>query len=138
MLAGGTDLVVRLNLREVVPRTVTDIRKLGLSYIKGEGRSVSLGAATTVSQIASSELLKQVAPVLVDAAKAMANPGIRNVATVGGNLANASPGADLATPLLVLDAEVVLESRRGERRMPLSEFFRGPGLTQREPDELLV
>ena len=75
---------------------------------------------------------------LAEAARLSGSDAIRNSATLGGNLANASPAADLATPLLVMDAEVLIKSSGGDRVLPLKEFFRGPGQTALKPQELLV
>ncbi len=124
LLAGGTDLVLRAG------RSVTDlidITHLGLDYIKREGRDLRLGAATTLAELEQSSLVQPLANgILAKAAAACGTIQTRNLATLGGNLANASPAADTATPLLVLEAEVVLQGTRSKRRIPLAEFFRAP------------
>lgn len=124
LVAGATDLVLR------APRSVTalvDISHLGLSYIKRDGKAVRIGATTTMSALEHSAVIQRLGNGIL--AQAAANCGgvqTRNMATIGGNLANASPAADTATPLLALDAEVVMRGLRGQKRMPLSAFFSGP------------
>jgi probable selenate reductase FAD-binding subunit len=124
LVAGGTDLVLR------AARSVTalvDISQLGLSYIKRDGRAVRIGATTTMAALEDSALIQRVANgILAQAASNCGGLQTRNMATIGGNLANASPAADTATPLLALDAEIVLRGLRGQKRVPLSEFFSGP------------
>ncbi len=124
LVAGGTDLVLR------APRTVTalvDISRLGLSYIKREGKSVRIGATTTMAELEGSRVIRNLANgILSQAASNCGGVQTRNMATIGGNLANASPAADTATPLLALDAEVALRGVRGAKRVPLSQFFSGP------------
>ena len=127
LLAGGTDLVLR------APRTVTtlvDISRLGLDYIKRDGKKVRIGATTTMSAVEQSALLKALGNgILSEAAANCGGLQTRNLATLGGNLANGSPAADTAPPLLALDAEVVLQDLQGKRRVRLSEFFSGPHQT---------
>ncbi len=124
VVAGGTDLVLR------APRTVTalvDISRLGLSFIKRDGKAVRIGATTTMAELEQSAIIQRLANgILAEAARNCGGVQIRNLATVGGNLANGSPAADTATPLLALDAEVVLQSLRGKRAVSLTEFFCGP------------
>lgn len=123
LVAGATDLVLR------APRSVTalvDISQLGLSYIKREGKAVRIGATTTMAALEESAVIRRLANgILAEAAANCGGIQTRNMATVGGNLANASPAADTATPLLALDAEVVMRGLRGGRRVPLSAFFSG-------------
>jgi CO/xanthine dehydrogenase FAD-binding subunit len=141
LFAGGTDVLpqTRSGKRTFKPALVNLRRVEELRGIEREGRLLRLGALTTVTEIVDSDLLKTTAPVLVEAASRFAGSQIRNAATLGGNLANASPAGDLIPPLLVLDAEVELFSgARGKRRLPLSEFFLGPGRTRLERDEVLT
>jgi len=127
VVAGGTDVVVGAD-RTI--RTLVDITGLGLNYIRRDAGSWRIGATTTIAAIEDCTAMRNFAGGIV--AKAAAGCGsvqIRNMATLGGNLANASPAADMAAPLLVLDAVVVLTGQGGRRRIPLAEFFRGPGQT---------
>jgi CO/xanthine dehydrogenase FAD-binding subunit len=97
-----------------------------------------VGAATTASDLIRDSAVAECAPILAHVADRVASAQIRNVATVGGNLVNASPAGDLINPLLLLDAELILASARGRRTVPVEEFFTGPGETVLRPDELLV
>ena len=143
-VAGGTDLLVLDHRRRMPPgpwEMMSLKRVPELAGIQTDGDVVRIGAATTMRELAHSPLLQQL-PVLALAADHMASPQIRAVATIGGNLANASPAADLAVPLLLLDAEVELASCSGDggpdlRTVPLKDFFTGPGATVRQKSELL-
>ena len=138
-VAGGTNLVPDLRSGRARPQVVVDLGKIGeLSYLRSADGQVEIGARMTVAELMKSPLLSRLGPALGEAARAMANPLIRNRATVAGNLADASPAADMAPPLLALGAQVVLTSQGGTRVLPLSEFFLGPRHTARRPDELLT
>jgi carbon-monoxide dehydrogenase medium subunit len=138
ILAGGTDLLPKINHYELQPEALVFIGKLGLDYIREENGKLLIGAATTTAKIATSDLIARRAGALADAAKASGSVAIRNSATIGGNIANASPAADLVAPLLAMDAAVKLVSSGGERLVPLHDFFLGPHQTLRKPDELLT
>jgi len=138
ILAGGTDLLVKMKARLVEPRVVINVKKIdGLRYIVEDGEQVRIGALTRLRDVENSELVKKYIPALHDAVKSMGSIQIRNMATIGGNLCNASPAADTAPPLLVHNAKVVLSSVGGDRVLPLADFFKGPGLTVLKPNELL-
>jgi len=140
-IAGGTDLLVdiRNNALETEPEAIIDISSLDdINYVRREDDQISIGAATTLSGIEKSPVIRSEAPILSKASQQCANPLIRNTATLGGNLVNASPAADMATPLLVLDAQVVLKNINGERVIPLEEFFAGVKKTNHRSNELLV
>ena len=138
ILAGGTDLVPKINYDDLKPDVLVYIGGLGLDYIKeGDGKLV-IGAATPTAKIAASELVARTASALADAARQSGAVTVRNAATIGGNLGNASPAADLATALLALDAQLLLRSSKGDRRVALKDFFMGPGRTVLKPGELIV
>lgn len=144
VVAGGTDLMVTANgaLRRI-KRGLMNIRHVpGLDGIAESGGHIRIGALATMTDILESDLLRQKAPLLPAAADRFASVQIRNAATVGGNIANASPAADMMPPLLCVDAEVELASwRDGEvatRRLSLDRFFIGPGRSKREPGELIT
>lgn len=127
LLAGGTDVVLRAGPSV---RVLVDISRLGLSYIKRKGNGLRIGATTTMAALEESVLVRLTADgILAKAAASCGSPQTRNMATIGGNLANASPAADTATPLLVMDAEVVLKGLRTVRTIPLDKFFAGPHQT---------
>ncbi len=138
LIAGGTDLVPQMRSKMVQPELLVDLRLLGLEGIEITGDGIRIGARATHTDILESDLLAEHCPALVESAADIAGPPIRNRGTVGGNLVNASPAADLAPPLLVYDAQAVLASSRGERSVPLEEFFTGPGGTVLSDDEILT
>lgn len=141
VLAGGTDVMVRVRRGEVPADCTTLVsvhRIAGMRGCRREGGALVIGAATTVSDLIRDRTVAECAPILAVVSDRLASTQIRNVATIGGNLANASPAGDLINPLLLLDATVVLVSAEGRRTVPVGEFFTGPGHTVRRPDELLV
>ena len=144
ILAGGTDLMPQSESGKLqLGSTLMNIRRVdGISSVSIDKNRVRIGALTTVTEILESEELRAITPVLAHAADCFASAQLRNAATIGGNLCNASPAGDMIIPLLLLDAEVVLASwSEGivtERRLPVAEFFAGPGETRRRTDELLT
>jgi carbon-monoxide dehydrogenase medium subunit len=139
ILAGGTDLLVKMKTRIIEPKVIVNIKRIqGLRYIIEENEHIRIGALTTLRDIEKSTIVEKNLPALHDAVKVMGSIQIRNMATLVGNLCNASPAADTAPPLLVYNARVVAMSTRGKRFIPLEEFFKGPGITALEPDEMLV
>jgi carbon-monoxide dehydrogenase medium subunit len=137
-LAGGTNMVVDLRARRVAPDKLVSLGKLDtLRGIRiAEGR-VRLGGRTTMSDILQHPELARSAPSLVEQARVFAGQMVRNTATVAGNICCGSP-ADSVPPLLVLDAELTLTSKRGARVLPLSEFFLGYKKMAHRPDELVT
>jgi carbon-monoxide dehydrogenase medium subunit len=109
-----------------------------LRYIKESGGKMQIGALTTISELLDSPLVKKRARVLWDAMHQFAGPIVRNRATVGGNLVDASPAADTAVPLLALKAQVKLQSLKGRRTVPLDRFFTGYRKTALRPGEILT
>ena len=138
VLAGGTDLVPRINYYELRPDNLMDIGKLGLNFIEDKGSMVVVGATTTWNQVADSTILLEKMGVLTGAAKQGACVAVRNAGTIGGNLVNASPAGDLTAVLLALDAELFLKSSDSERTVPIQDFFTGPGKSVRKANELLI
>ncbi len=132
LLAGGTDVVVRMKLDRERPEALVDIKRvaaLGGPIRLVGGSRVAIPPLAKLADVASSALLRRKLPVLAEAASLMASPQVRNRATIGGNLANAAPSADMAPPLIALGASVRVHSRRGVATVPLDEFFLGPGET---------
>lgn len=138
ILAGGTDLVPKINCYELKPEVLVYIGNLGLDYIREKNGKLIIGATTSMAKIGASKLVARKAGALTEAARQAGTTAIRTAATIGGNLANASPAADLATPLLAMDAELLLRSDKGKRTVPLKDFFTGPGTTVLRPGELIV
>jgi CO/xanthine dehydrogenase FAD-binding subunit len=139
VIAGGTDLVVGLRSGDCAPPSIIDITRIEeLRKIEEKNGAVSIGAAVTHSEIASSPLVKRYGKILSDAASEIGSPQIRNLGTIGGNIVNASPAADTIPPLMVLNAMGRVVSREGEKEVPLSQLFKGPYETNLKPHELLV
>jgi len=138
ILAGGTDLVAALNYYEIKPSALIYIGGLGLDYIKEEDGSLVIGAGVTAAQLIASDLVANKFGVLWEAAKTHGSPAIRSKGTIGGNLGTASPAGDLIPPLMISDAELLLVSARGQRVVPIQDFFTGPQESVLEPDEILV
>lgn len=139
ILAGGTDLLIKMRGRKVTPDTVLDISAIDeLRGIEQKEGFLKIGALTTPTEICEHEGLKVWAPLLMDACAALGSFQIRNRATIGGNLGNASPAGDTIPPLYVLEAEIQLTDRRRDRWVPIAEFFRGPGATVRHDDEIIT
>jgi carbon-monoxide dehydrogenase medium subunit len=136
-IAGGTDLVVQLRDGRSRARLLVDLSALELSWIREPDGELEIGAGTPMDVIAESPVVRRAAPALAVAAGQVGAWPIQCRATLGGNLANASPAADTVPPLLVAGARVDLVSLTGERTVPISEFFVGPGVSQRRPDELI-
>jgi CO/xanthine dehydrogenase FAD-binding subunit len=139
-LAGGTDLLVELKKNIKRPallvdlKGISDLDELALTADKG----LRIGANVTMNRLIESKALVAAFPALADAAITVGTDQIRNRATVGGNLCHASPSADLAPPLFVLDAQLVVAFRQGERRIPMSALWRGAKQNTLQPGELLV
>lgn len=137
-IAGGTDLMVQIRGGELKPSALISLRSIpDLSSIEING-SIRIGAMTTVTDLIYNPDLEHQAKLLVDAARRLGSPQIRNVATVGGNLCNSSPCADLALPLLVLEAKARIKSLSGKQDVPLQKFFEGPGKSCLSPDQILT
>jgi CO/xanthine dehydrogenase FAD-binding subunit len=139
-LAGGTDLVIAMKEKGLLPRYIVDLKRLpGLSGIReNSDGSISLGALTTLHEIETSALIKKKYPFLAQSAAEVGSIQIRNRATIGGNMANASPSADTSPALMALGASASIASASGERKMAIEEFFKGPGQNAMNPDEILT
>ncbi len=137
-LAGGTDLLVQVRdgvkaLRDVLVLEYLD----DMRGIREDRGTLVIGAATSMAEIARAPLVRRRAPILARAASLMGSPQIRERATIGGNVANASPAADSVPALVAMGARLVLASPKGRRELRVEDFFVGPGATRREPGELL-
>ncbi len=138
ILAGGTDLMVQYyDAREKMGRVLDISRLEELKGVEIGQEKVFLGSLTTHEQIYRNRELQKLTPLLSRAAGTVGATQIRNQGTLGGNLANASPAADLAPPLIALEAKVMLVGPRGERSFNLDEFFSGPGETRKNPEEII-
>ncbi len=137
LIAGGTDLIPRMRSNKTAPRLLLDLRRLGWDLVEEVKGGCLLGACLSITQIIHSERLRASFPALIQACKEIGGPTLRNRGTLGGNLANASPAADTAPPLLVFDGEIVALSISGVRNIPISSFFTGHGRTCLEKGEVI-
>jgi carbon-monoxide dehydrogenase medium subunit len=138
-IAGGTDLMIRIRGKEVLPTALISLRNIEeLVGVTADRGGLRIGAATTIADLASNAEIGARLPVLAQAARRVGGPAVRNAGTVGGNLCNASPCADTALPLLVLDARLAIASPRGAREIPLPDLFCGPRATCLAPDEIVT
>ena len=137
-LAGGTDLLVSMRKGVESPRNLVSLGSVDeLKGLVFSGRDCKLGACMTAAELAESSEIRRMFCALSDAANHLGSPLVRNIATIGGNVVTARPAADLVPPLMVYAARAVLKKSAGERTVPLEDFFRGPGDTVVEPDEIL-
>jgi carbon-monoxide dehydrogenase medium subunit len=137
-IAGGTDLLVQIKNHEFQPTALISLRSIpDLATIK-TNEGTRIGALATISQIIQHPTIGKNYSLLVQTAKCLASLQIRNVATMGGNLCNCSPSADMATPLLALEAKVRLQTAQANRDIQLDEFFKGPGESCAASDEILT
>lgn len=139
LLAGGTDLIVDMRERRQTPQALIDISMVReLQAVALDDRSVQIGAGVTIAELLAHPAVKAELQALWEACIWFADLLTRNKATIGGNIANASPGADLVVPLLALEASVILVSKGGERTLALHDFLQGPRRTAMKPGELLT
>ncbi|MCP4299495.1 MAG: xanthine dehydrogenase family protein subunit M [Gammaproteobacteria bacterium] len=138
VIAGGTDLILRMRDKLLSPAVLIDLRRASLDAIAPSSDYLGLGASLSVSGVIENADIARMFPALAAACSKFAGPPIRNRATLAGNIANASPAADLVPPMIAYDADIVLRSSAGERILPLAEFFVGPGQSVIEPNEILT
>lgn len=137
-VAGGTDLLVKLEDWRIRPSQVMDLSALNeLKQIRLVGEDLHLGALVTHTAVLESPLTRTEAPLLVMGCRTVGSTQIRNMGTLGGNLATASPAGDSIPALVALEAKVVLASKKGERTLPVEDFLVGPGKTERRREELI-
>jgi len=137
VLAGGTDLLVDLKTGSIRAKHLVSLERLELSGVTQEQERIRIGSRSTVADLLSEDVVQRHLQPLMDGARSLGSPQIRNRATIGGNLCSARPAADLIPPLLVLDAEVYLSGPKGDRAMTLDAFILGPGRTALAPGEIL-
>ena len=139
VLAGGTDLLVSMKKREVLPEHLISLK--GIAKLKGihdEKEGIKIGTLVTLGEIEHSKTIQDKFRVLWDAVQVMASLQVRNLATIGGNLCSAAPSADTAPPLIVLNASVEIMSSNGKRKVAVEKFFKGPGESVLKPGEILT
>ncbi len=137
-IAGGTDLIANIKKAVIQPDALISLKRIKNLTGMSHNRELVLGSMTLLRDIERDTNIGQKFPALVQAVKALATPQIRNVATIGGNLCNSAPSADCAPPLLVMEASLTLEGPGGNRKVPIEDFFKGPGQTCIEAPEILT
>ena len=139
VLSGGQSLLPLLKIRLGYARHLVDIRRIpGLEYIKEEEGQLKIGGRTRESALERSEIIRSRYPILLDTTVVIADPLVRNLATVGGNLAHGDPANDHPATMLALGAEIVATGPEGERTIPIDEFFRGLFSTALTHGEILT
>ncbi|MBG0764179.1 MAG: xanthine dehydrogenase family protein subunit M [Tissierellales bacterium] len=143
-LAGGTDFVPKLNLElNDIPKegqkdlTIVSLSKLDLNKISESDEEIKIGSMVTFTELKKNNIVNKYFPVFEETIKELAGLSVRNVATIGGNIMNASPAADIIPTLIALDAVFILKSSDGEREINSKDFFEGPGNTVAKKQEIL-
>ncbi len=139
-IAGGTNVIPGMRAGVISPELLVDISDLkDLEHIREEEGTISIGALTTISEVSSSSIIRKQGPILSSAAGLLGNPLTRNRATIGGNIADASPAAAMAPPVLAMEALLLTDRPGGRgRKIPIDQFFLGPNKTVLEEDEIIT
>lgn len=139
ILAGGTDLIPWIGEELLSPEVLVDIKEIEeLAGIAVEDRHIRIGARVTFSELIDSDLMCEKFPLVLEMARAVASPGIRNRATLAGNICSAVPSCDGGPVLLVHRAGVLVRSASGERKLPIEDWFLGPRKTALQAGELVT
>jgi aerobic carbon-monoxide dehydrogenase medium subunit len=139
LIAGGHSLLPLMKLRLAAPSVLIDIGRIAdLSYVRGEGDEVRIGALTRHHDAATSDLLREQVPLLAQVASQIGDPQVRHRGTVGGSVAHGDPASDLPAALLALRATLVARGPGGERTIAADDFFTGFLETALAPDEVLT
>jgi len=139
IVAGSTNVLPDIKDKNLTPKILVDITAIKeLRGVDKKKDKICIGPLTTIAELINSEFILKESRILIQAAEQFADPLVRNNATIGGNLVTASPAADMAVPLLTLDALIKIESVREKREVKLKEFFLGPGKTILQDDEMIV
>jgi carbon-monoxide dehydrogenase medium subunit len=139
ILSGGQSLIPMMRFRLARPEYVIDINRLAdLQYVKEEGGFLKIGGLTREADLEASSLIRSRYPIILDTAASIADPQVRNMATVGGNLAHGDPANDHPATMLALGAEIIATGQRGERAIPINDFFLSVFTTALEPGEILT
>jgi carbon-monoxide dehydrogenase medium subunit len=139
ILSGGQSLIPMMKVRLARPEFIIDINRLAdLQYIKEEGGYLKIGGLTREADLDSSSLIRSKYPIILDTAATIADPQVRNLATVGGNLAHGDPANDHPATMLALGAEIIATGQGGERTIPITNFFLSVFTTALEHGEILT
>jgi len=139
VLAGGQSLLPVMKLRLAEPKALVDINRIpDLAYIREDGGWLRIGATTRMNDVNDSNLAKRRYPILTDAASVIADPLVRNMGTVGGNISHGDPANDLPACMLALGAQFAVRGPKGTRTIPAASFYLDTFTTALEPDEILT
>jgi aerobic carbon-monoxide dehydrogenase medium subunit len=139
ILSGGQSLIPMMKLRLARPGVLIDINRIsGLSYVKEEGGYLKIGGLTREAELEASPLVRSKYPILLDTAHVIADPQVRNMATVGGNLAHGDPANDHPATMVALGAQVIATGPKGERVIPIEDFFVSLFATALQHEEILT
>jgi carbon-monoxide dehydrogenase medium subunit len=139
ILSGGQSLIPMMKLRLARPGYLVDINRIaGLSHIKEEGGFLKIGGLTREAELEASPVVRAKYPIIIDTAHVIADPQVRNLATVGGNLAHGDPANDHPATMLALGAQIVATGPKGERVIPVEDFFLSLFSTALQYDEILI
>ncbi|HXB74391.1 MAG TPA: xanthine dehydrogenase family protein subunit M [Candidatus Acidoferrales bacterium] len=139
ILSGGQSLIPMMKLRLARPAWLIDINHIpDLAYIREDGRYLKIGGLTREADVEGSDLVRSKYPIIHDTARVIADPQVRNLATIGGNLAHGDPANDHGATMLALEAEVIATGVNGERSIPVQDFFVSIFTTALEHDEILT
>jgi carbon-monoxide dehydrogenase medium subunit len=139
IVAGSTNVLPDIKIKKLSPKNLVDINAIEeLRGVDKKKDKICIRPLTTIAELINSELILKEGKILIQAAQEFADPLVRNNATIGGNLVTASPAADMAVPLLTLDALIKIESVGQKREVKLKDFFLGPGKTVLQDDEMIV
>jgi len=139
LLSGGQSLIPLMKLRLATPAYLIDINRIpGLDHLQESHGSLSIGALVREADLELSEFVRSKCPIVCETAKVVGDPLVRNMATIGGNLAHADPANDHPATMLALEAEIVATGPKGERTIPATEFFTDFFTTALRPDEMLT
>jgi carbon-monoxide dehydrogenase medium subunit len=138
-LAGGHSLIPMMKLRLAQPEHLVDLGRIAdLKGIRQDGGDIVIGAMTTQAEVIGSALLKEKAPILIEAAKVIADPQVRYAGTIGGNVANGDPGNDMPGLMLCLDARYALAGPSGTRQVPARDFYEAAFFTKLQAGEIVT
>src|ERR1700733_8231089 len=139
ILSGGQSLIPMMKIRLARPEYIIDINRLAdLQYVKEEDGFLKIGGLTREADLEASSLIRSRYPIILDTAASIADPQVRNMATVGGNLAHGDPANDHPATMLALEAEIVAVGQHGERTIPIKDFFLSVFTTALEHGEILT
>ena len=139
LLAGGTDLLPQMKNGVVIPKRVIDLSGVArVKILECDAKGLRIGSAVPARQVEQDTRVRDTYTAVAESAALLGSVQVRNLASVGGNICNAAPSADMAPPLIAMEAQAVIAGPKGERRVPLSDFFTGVRTTVVGPDELLV